>query len=424
VAASCAVPAAQGIGRGLDARAAAGRADAVAAALPAAAATDTWHRAWHAEAVFPDPTKTTTTCRYSARLTASGSSMRATFASAGPGRGYRLLGASIARPVAPHSLEVDAASSTPLSFSGSRAITVAGRAEVMSDAVALPVAAGTDVLVTVTTSAGDAYRKGGIVEPGACTPTDLPNAATAPAGSFGGPSHVRWLRSLLVDGPPVRSIVALGDSLTEGPESPAFTYDRWSDQLVGPGVAVVNAGVGGGALSRMGMFGTDLGTVRSRSLLRGPEVPGTRTGYEMPQPHVDDMIVMLGTNDLGYGQTPEQVIAAMNTVVADATSSGTQLWFCTVAPRGAPRDSVVEQRRLAINAALLGGRFRPFGVKVIDTGAVVADPAAPNQLAPAYDAGDHLHIDADGARRVGIVVRRAISLPTAGALVPASVSSS
>ncbi len=399
-AASCAVPAAQGT---------AGHTDAVVTAIPAAAASDTWHRAWHAEDVFPDPTTTTTTCRYSARLTATGSLLRATFASDGPGPGYRLLHASIARPVAPHSLEVLPTSSLPLTFSGSRSIAVAGRAEVMSDAVALPVAAGSDVLVTITASAGDAYRKGGFVEPGACTPTDLPGAATAPASSFSGRSHVRWLRSLLVDGPPVRSVVALGDSLTEGPESPTFTYERWSDQLVAPGVAVANAGVGGGALSRLGMFGTDLGTARGRDLLRGPEVPGARSGYEVPQPHVDDLIVMLGTNDLGYGQSAEQVIAAMNTVVADATSSGTQLWFCTLLPRGAPRDSVVEQRRLAINAALLGGRFRPFGVKVIDTGSVVADPTAPNQLAPAFDAGDHLHIDADGARRVGIVVRRALT---------------
>jgi lysophospholipase L1-like esterase len=280
----------------------------------------------------------------------------------------------------------------------------------MSDALPLPVTAGSDVLVTIVADAGDGYRKGGLVEPGACARSDVPGAATAPAAAFGGPAHVRWLRSLLVDGPPVRSIVALGDSLTEGPESSSYTYDRWSDQLVAPGVAVANAGVGGGALSRRGMFQTDPGTERARRLLAGLPVPDVHTGYDVPEPHVDDLVVMLGTNDHGYGQGAEDVISAMNTVVADAMRSGTQLWFCTLRPRGAPAGSVVEQRRLAINSVLLSGRFRPFGVKVIDSGAVVADPAAPNRLAAAYDAGDHLHIDADGARRIGMVVRRALNV--------------
>lgn len=383
--------------------------------------------------MFPDPTTITTTCRFSARLTATGSALRATFASVGPGHGYRIRAASVARPVAPHSLDVDAANSFPLQFGGSPAVSVAGRAEVMSDAVPLAVPAGSDVLVTITAEAGDAYRKAGVVEPGACTSTDLPGAATAPAQAFPGPGYVRWLRSLLVDGPPVRNVVALGDSLTEGPQSPTFGYDRWSDQLVAPGVAVANAGVGGGALSRMGMFGTDLGTERARRILDGPQVPGARSRVAVPEPHVDDLIVMLGTNDLAFGQTTDQVMAAMNTVVTDATRSGTQLWFCTLLPRGAPSGSVIEQRRLAINLALLSGRFSPFGVKVIDTGAVFADPGATNQLAPAYDAGDHLHIDVVGAHLVGTVVRRALSaqggaqapggaLVPAAALVPASVS--
>jgi hypothetical protein len=29
---------------------------------------------------------------------------------------------------------------------------------------------------------------------------------------------------------------------------------------------------------------------------------------------------------------------------------------------------------------------------------------------PAYDSGDHLHLDADGSRVVGLVVRRALGL--------------
>lgn len=379
---------------------------------PPPAASDTWHRAWHAEDVLPDPLAATTTCRFSARLTAAGSTLRLTFGSPGPGVGYRILAGSVARPVAPHSLEVDATTSVPLHFAGSPDVTVAARAEVVSDPLALPVMAGTDVLVTVTASAGDGYHKVGLVEPGACSDAEVPAAATAPARAFPAPGRVRWLRSVLVDGPAVRSVVALGDSLTEGPVSPDFGYERWSDQLVAPGVAVVNAGVGGGALSGPGVMGTMRGVDREQQLLQGLHVnePGALRP-RIAQPHIDDLVLLLGTNDLGLGRSAEDVLDSMATIVTEASMSGTQLWFCTLLPRGETSGSALERKRLAVNDALLSGRFSLYGVKIIDTAAAVADPTAPNRLTPDYDIGDHLHIDAEGARRVGIAVRSALNAP-------------
>src|SRR3954451_21024983 len=78
-----------------------GRATVVVAAPQSANLTEApaWHLAWRAETVFPGVTTATTTCRFSTRLTAAGTSMRVEFSSPGEGAGYRLLGASVARPL-------------------------------------------------------------------------------------------------------------------------------------------------------------------------------------------------------------------------------------------------------------------------------------------------------------------------------------
>lgn len=363
---------------------------------PAAPTPRSWNLAWRAEDTFPGVTDTTTTCRFSARLTADGDALRAEFGSTGAGRGYPLISASVARPVAPHSLEVAEGSSVPLTFAGSPGVDVAARASVLSDPVALPVRAGEDVLVTVTAGAGDAYVKGGLNEPGACSagPVDAPATASPDALTEAG--NVRWLHSLLVEGTDARSVVALGDSLTEGPSSATYAYERWSDHLDEPGVAVVNAGVGGNAISRPGLYFTVDGVTRARALLA--------------EPGVDDVVLLLGTNDLGLGQSADEVLGAIDEVADAAQAAGVQLWVGTLLPRGAGRGTQLEQSRQAVNASLLDGRLTERGVRVIDTASAVADPDRPRHLLGAYDAGDHLHVNADGARALGLVVRQSMGL--------------
>src|SRR3954470_822442 len=377
-----------------------GRGDVVVAAAQSANLTVTetpaWHLAWRAETVLPGVTTATSTCRFSTRLTSARTSVRVEFSSPAEGAGYRLLGGSVARPLGRGSLDVAEPTSLPLTFSGSPSVKVRGLGTVASDPLPMTVAANSDLLVTVTASAGDAYSKGTTTDPGACSAGPVTNPATASAQALSsGPPFVRWLRSVQVEGVPVRSVVALGDSLTEGPRG-AAGYQRWSDLLVRPGVAFANAGVFGNALSRQGLFGTQDGVSRARALLK--------------EPNVNDVVLLLGTNDLSFFRSSEQILASMEEVASAAADAGVRLWVATLLPRGAPIGDRTERNRLEVNDGLRDKRFANKGVRVIDTSAALADPTTPTRLRPACDFGDGVHLNAEGTRVLSESIGQALGL--------------
>jgi hypothetical protein len=204
---------------------------------------------WRSEILFRDQTSVPATCRLAARVAATGSAVRAEFTSPIGHRGYRLLGATVARAVAPGSLAEAKDSRQRLTFSGSSQVQVPTGGRVLSDPVRLPVRAGDIITVTLTAGPGDVPRKAVPTEPYLCAAGVVP--LTSPASAFTRTQNQAYLQTLLVDGPAQRSIVALGDSLTENSRfAPVASYVRWTDQLVRHGVDVVNAGVSGGELTR------------------------------------------------------------------------------------------------------------------------------------------------------------------------------
>lgn len=386
------------VGDGLAPEVAPAHVGGVATAARPAPSTS-WQLAWRAETAFPNATTTTTSCRFLAKLVVGGSRIRAEFSGVANTNGYSVKTASVAPATSPTSLEVRPGTSQPLTFGGREGATVSPGASVLSDPVSMPVHPGEPVLVTVTASEGDALLKGELSETGGCADAAVPNAATAPPSAFPGMGNVHWLRSLQVDGPAQRLVAALGDSITEGP-APRFPgdYPRWTDVLGRSGLAVVNAGVGGNALTHVGMFGTQPGVDRAAALLA--------------EPGLTDVIVSLGTNDLALGQTDDEVLAGLDTVVRAARAKGVRVWVSTISAREAPGwRASQERRREAINAAVRGDWLRTRGAKPLDMDAAVRDPNAPNYLRAALDSGDHLHPNADGAYAVGSAFAAALGMP-------------
>jgi lysophospholipase L1-like esterase len=375
--------------------AAAPAATGAAAAAPAPPALQ-WHLAWRAENTYPGTTTTATTCRFYARLSSSGTRLRAEFASRSGLGGYRILDASVARPRTLGSLEVASGSSQPLTFAGARSASVAEDGLVLSDPVAMSLPAGSRVLVTITASAGASYGKAAKVEPGACSETALNQPAEAPATAFGQTTGVHWLRSLLVEGPPQRSVVGFGDSITEGVAPSVVNYNRWTDRVGTAGIGVVNAASSGSALSRLGMFGTVPALQRAKELLA--------------EPNITDLVMMIGTNDLALGGDADQVLAAMDQVAQLARSAGVKLYVCTITPR-APWTAAQEGYRQKVNAALRGTWLRERGGQLIDTDLALRDPSAPERLLSAYDGGDHLHPNAAGEQAIAAAVGAKLGLP-------------
>ena len=282
-----------------------------------------WHVAWRAESVFPTSTTTTTSCRFDAQLTGYGSRVQAEFTSRVGSAGYSIVAASLAIPRTSTDLDVVPETSQPLTFGAGTAVAVLPGHTVLSDPLPLTVQPGTDVAITVTATAGDAPGKAGRPEAAACGVGQPADVATAPGAAFPQSATVRWLRSLLVEGPPQRSVVALGDSITEGAAPAMLGYTRWSDRIADTGAVTANAGASGGVVNGWGMYGSPSGTDRARAVLA--------------EPNVTDLVVLLGTNDLTVGSAAGPVLAGLSDMLAQAQARGVRVWMERSPPAAACR---------------------------------------------------------------------------------------
>jgi lysophospholipase L1-like esterase len=254
---------------------------------------------------------------------------------------------------------------------------------------------------------------------------------TAGAGTLSAPKTIKtwpFLTGVEVDAPPGGSaIVALGDSWFDGDGSTSGMNHRWPDLLAerlqrDADVArygVLNEGLIGNRLlqdsprQKPSAFGDALGESALHRVVRDA----------LAQPNVCCVIVHLGGNDLGFpgAFTPaaEAVRAAdlidgFKRLVATAHSRGVRIIGTTLTPfEGAtlaPGYSTSEKEavRQEVNAWMRSNR--DFDA-VVDIDRVVADPAHPARLLPAYDSGDHLHANdagyaaAAGAIELSVLVR-------------------
>jgi lysophospholipase L1-like esterase len=134
---------------------------------------------------------------------------------------------------------------------------------------------------------------------------------------------------------------------------------------------------------------------------------------------VRDVILLEGINDIGQSQSrgarsaPHTPVSALQIVegyvriIAMAHAVGVRVFGATLTPfHGAHVWTPAgEAKREAVNAWIRSsGAFDG----VIDFAAAVAEPGDPQQLAPAFDSGDHLHPDAAGYRAMA----RAVNLAT------------
>src|SRR5690349_14654821 len=176
-------------------------------------------------------------------------------------------------------------------FGGQAATVIPAGAEVWSDPVAFPVAAGSDVAVSIRLPGPPSPPTG---HPGSRATTyfahgdltaaaDLPGAQTAP----------RWLVLAAIEAlaPEARAVAAFGDSITDGFGVQPDTNLRWTDHLAArlradpafAQVAVLNAGIGGNRLLLDGL---------------GPNALARLERDVLSQPGVTHLIVLEGVNDL------------------------------------------------------------------------------------------------------------------------------
>lgn len=200
---------------------------------------------------------------------------------------------------------------------------------------------------------------------------------------------------------PVRVIVALGDSITDGNRAAVEVLRGWPEALQKrlrtsrPDLAIVNAGIGGNRVLANEIGVSALGRLE-RDVLR---VQGL--AY---------VVVLEGINDIGSSGTSwlgpqpdvsaDDLIAGYRQIIARAHERNARVVGGTIMPfEGAMYYSPErEATRQTVNAWIRSsGAFDG----VIDFDLAMRDPAAPRKLRAEYDSGDHLHPNDRGYQAMG-----------------------
>jgi lysophospholipase L1-like esterase len=192
--------------------------------------------------------------------------------------------------------------------------------------------------------------------------------------------------------------VAFGDSLTSA-GWPALLAERL--HLAGSNaLGVLNQGIAGNRIlhDSTGLLGGGFGPAGLKRFMHDA----------LDQPGVQYVLVLAGVNDLGHPGavapleeevSAEQLIRGLQTFVEQTHTRGITILGGTIlAFEGNPMWTPErEEKRQAVNAWIRGaGAFDG----VFDADRATCDPARPASLLPAYDSGDHLHLNHDGLRAI------------------------
>ncbi len=298
---------------------------------------------------------------------------------------------------------IDPSSDHLLTFNGSPTITVPPGAPVLSDPVHFEVRPLTtlaiSLCITRETGASVIHPLGG--QTAYLSQSGDQSGATAIADATTVTERY-FLTRIEVSSPNnAGTIVALGDSITDGRGSTVDANRRWPDRLAerlneqGRALGVVNAGIAGNRILH------DL-----PEMVCGPSSLSRFDRDVLSVPGVKFVILLQGTNDIEHpaandlpdqAVSPEQVVGGLKQLIARAHAHHVKILGATLLPgEGAIAYTAEgEVKSKAVNEWI---RTSKAFDGVIDFEAAVRDPDHPTRLRPEYDSGDHGHPNDAGYR--------------------------
>jgi lysophospholipase L1-like esterase len=349
------------------------------------------------------PVEVQGTLRYKMRVSAAGDQVRVRLSAETLPQDVQLMSATIGLADAAGNL--DAATLTPLSFSGAVSARIPAGAPLVTDPLSLQVGAGAVVYVTLYLSAPVAIPQADplhVVEvaagPDQTRAVKLSGARIETGREIVSAILVRSTKE-------ARTIVTFGDSITDGAGAKDPLMRGWPDQFAAllrqkgqNQVAIANAGIGGNRVLRDEVGEAALARFDRDAL----SVPG-----------VTDIVLLEGINDLGLSGlsnprgpgnhpivTAADLIAGYRQLIARAKARGLKIHGATLTPflgstfpgYATPEKEVVRQE---LNRWIrASGEFD----SVIDFDAALRDSTDPQRINPAFDSGDKLHPSDAGYR--------------------------
>ncbi|MFB7243293.1 SGNH hydrolase [Streptomyces populi] len=316
--------------------------------------------------------------------------------------------ATIAVAAAENDAAAAAGTMRRLTFGGATTVTVPAGGQVTSDAARVRIPHDVDVLVTTyspTPSGPVTYH------PRAqqiSYVADGDRAEDVSAVPYTGRSpYWRYLTALdVLSDETTGTVVALGDSLTDGVTSTVGADRRWTDVLA----ERLRASAGSGGTPRYSVV--NQGISGNQVLDAGPGRPAdspsglSRFGRDvLGRTNVRAVVIDLGVNDILRNPRqvdPRTVTDGLRTLVRRAHARGLRVVGATLMPFQGHRGytDAREAVRRAVNAEIRAGKVYDA---VVDFDAALRDPGAPRRLRPDYDSGDHLHPSDKGFRRMAEV---------------------
>ncbi len=363
-----------------------------------------WVGSWACALQIPEPQNALAaedlrdaTLRQMVHLSAGGTRLRVHVSNAFGTAPVHLTSVHVARPVSNAGAAIDATSDRALSFAGQMDVVVPSGAEYVSDPLAYVVAPGSDVAISMHFDDPPQQESG---HPGSRATSYLMHGDLVSAADLPNAKKVEhWYQLSGVDvtaGASAFSIVAFGDSITDGHGSTTNGNDRWPDALAQRlqktglrDVGVLNEGIGGNHLLTDGL---------------GPNALARFDRDVLAEAGVRDVIVLEGVNDLGglarehaasaaeHAALVQHVRGAYEQIITRAHAENIRVIGGTITPYVGSDyyhpDAASEADREAVNAWIREpGHFDA----VVDFDKVMRDPAQPERLLPLFDCGDHLH---------------------------------
>ncbi len=385
-------------------------------ALQRPAAEPRWITAWStSQQTLGTSTVTNATVRMIARVTIPGEAVRIRLDNAfgtaplAIGRAYvgqRIQGAALA-----------SGSNRQVLFNKSPSATIPPGGSVTSDPVSMDVLGQQDLAVSL-------FIPDANVRPSQHTGAQVTSYMTTNGGGdlaaeemampfTATTSSLFWLKAIDVSSPTsTGSIVAFGDSITDGTCSTLDAHDRWEDWLAlrlaldaaGRGTraykAVVNEGIGGNTVTR-------------EALQPPPDSPPglERLDRDVLAHHgVTHVILFMGTNDIRRDAPAAQVIGGLQEIITRVKARGLKVVGVTIIPR---HNRPPAENNTGWNAAKTRIRndvnqwirTKAGFDAVLDFDKVVQDPKNADLIHPPFNCGDGIHPSPRGYYEMGHVLR-------------------